>query len=59
MAGTQPESSDVSDRSDDLGLSFDFDQNIDAEEYARIMRRIGVDGDDGAVTSVSAFNSSI
>jgi hypothetical protein len=56
MAGTQPESNVVSDRSDDLDLSFDVDSNIDAVEYSRIMQRIGVDG---AVTSVSAFNSSI
>jgi hypothetical protein len=59
MAGTQPESNVVSDRSDDLDLSFDVDLNIDAVEYSRIMRRIFVNGDDGAVTSVSAFNSSI
>ena len=59
MAGAQPESNVVSDRSEDLDLSFDVDLNIDAMEYSRIMQRIGVDGDDGAVTSVSAFNSSI
>jgi hypothetical protein len=61
MAGTQPESNVVSDRSDDLDLSFDVDLNIDAVEYSRIMQRISVDGDgdDRAVTSVSAFNSSI
>ena len=59
MAGTQPESNVVSDRSDELDLSFDVDLNIDAAEYSRIMRRIFVDGDDEAVTSVSAFNSSI
>lgn len=39
-------------------LSFDFDLNIDAEEYNRIMARIGIDGDE-TVTRVSAFNSSI
>lgn len=59
MAGTQPESNVVSDRSDDLGLSFEFDVDIDAADYARIMRRIGTGGDDETVTSVSAFNSSI
>lgn len=46
------------DESDDLDLSFDFDLNIDAVEYSRIMRRIGIDGDE-TVTRVSAFNSSI
>jgi hypothetical protein len=59
MAGTQPESNVVYDRSEDLDLSFDVDLHIDAVEYSRIMQRIGVDGDDGTVTSVSAFNSSI
>jgi hypothetical protein len=54
MAGTQPESSVVSGGSDDLGLSFDFDQNIDAEEYSRIMRRI-VSYDE--TPQVAAFNS--
>ena len=44
--------------SDDLDLSFDFDMNIDAVEYSRIMHRIGIDGDE-TVTRVSAFNSSI
>jgi len=47
-----------SDLSDDLDLAFDFDLNIDATEYSRIMRRIGIDGDE-TVTQVSAFNSSI
>jgi hypothetical protein len=46
----------VIDRSDDFDLPFDVDLNIDATEYSRIMRRIGVDGADA---SVSAFNSSI
>jgi hypothetical protein len=46
------------DVSDDLDLSFDFDMNIDAVEYSRIMHRIGIDGDE-TVTRVSAFNSSI
>jgi hypothetical protein len=46
------------DVSDELDLSFDFDLNINAEEYSRIMRRIGIDGDE-TVTRVSAFNSSI
>jgi hypothetical protein len=31
---------------------------VDEVEYSRIMRRIGVDGDE-TVTPVSAFNSSI
>jgi hypothetical protein len=48
----------VTDESDDLDLSFDFDLNIDTVEYSRIMRRIGIDGDE-TVTRVSAFNSSI
>jgi hypothetical protein len=46
------------DESDVLDLSFDFDLNIDAVEYSRIMHRIGIDGDE-TVTRVSAFNSSI
>jgi hypothetical protein len=44
--------------SDELDLTFDFDLNIDAVEYSRIMRRIGSDGDETG-TRVSAFNSSI
>jgi hypothetical protein len=48
----------VTDESDDLDLSFDFDLNIDRAEYSRIMRRIDIDGD-ATVTRVSAFNSSI
>jgi hypothetical protein len=44
--------------SGDLDLAFDFDLNIDAVEYSRIMHRIGIDGDE-TVTRVSAFNSSI
>jgi hypothetical protein len=59
MAGAQPESNVVSDGSDDFDLSFDVGLHIDAVEYSRIMQRIGVDGDDGTATSVSAFNSSI
>jgi hypothetical protein len=42
----------------DLNLPFDFDLNIDAVEYSRIMHRIGIDGDE-TDTRVSAFNSSI
>jgi hypothetical protein len=42
----------------DADESFDFDLNIDAVEYSRIMQRIGIDGDE-TVTRVSAFNSSI
>ncbi len=58
MAGTQAEARIAPDMSDDLHLSFDFDLDIDAVEYSRIMRRIGIDGDE-TVTQVSAFNSSI
>jgi hypothetical protein len=36
----------------------DFELEIDEVEYSRIMRRIGIDGDE-TVTHVSAFNSSI
>lgn len=35
-----------------------FDAEVDAADYARIMRRVGRDGDE-AGTRVSAFNSSI
>jgi hypothetical protein len=52
MAATTAEAIAASD------MSFDFDLDIDAEEYSRIMRRIGIDGDE-TVTQVSAFNSSI
>jgi hypothetical protein len=48
----------ATDETDDLDLSFDFDLNIDTAEYSRIMRRIGIDGDE-TVMRVSAFNSSI
>ena len=48
----------ATDVSDELDLSFDFNMNIDAVEYSRIMHRIGIDGDE-TVTRVSAFNSSI
>jgi hypothetical protein len=40
------------------GLPFDAETGADAAEYARIMQRIGIDGDE-AVTRVCAFNSSI
>jgi hypothetical protein len=43
---------------DDSDLPLDLDLRIDEVEYARIMRRIGIDGDE-TDTSVSAFNSSI
>jgi len=43
---------------DELELAFDFGQSMDAEDYSRIMRRIGRDGDEPG-TRVSAFNSSI
>ena len=58
MAVMQAEAIVSSDMSDIHDLPFDFDANIDAVEYSRIMRRIGVDGG-GSVTPVSAFNSSI
>jgi hypothetical protein len=58
MAATAAEAIAASDMSDDRALSFDFDLDIDAVEYSRIMRRIGIDGDE-SVTQVSAFNSSI
>jgi len=58
MAATQAEALVTSDMSDIHDLPFDFDVNIDAVEFSRIMRRISVqDGDAG--TPVSAFNSSI
>jgi hypothetical protein len=43
---------------DDLDLPLDFELKIDELEYSRLMRRIGIDGDE-TVTRVSAFNSSI
>jgi hypothetical protein len=58
MAASTAEAIATSDKSDDLDPAFDFDLNIDAAEYSRIMRRIGIDGDE-TVTQVSAFNSSI
>jgi hypothetical protein len=58
MAATQAEVTVASDMSDIHDLPFDFDVNIDAAEYSRIMRRIGVTGGDAA-TPVSAFNSAI
>jgi hypothetical protein len=58
MAVTTAEAIATSDMSGDHDLSFDFDLDIDAVEYSRIMRRIGIDGDE-SVTQVSAFNSSI
>jgi hypothetical protein len=58
MAATTVQAIATSDMSDDRALSFDFDLDIDAVEYSRIMRRIGIDGDE-TVTQVSAFNSSI
>jgi hypothetical protein len=45
-------------RADDRDLTFDFDLDVDARDYKRIMSRIGIDGDE-TVTQVSAFNSSI
>jgi hypothetical protein len=58
MAATQADVIVASDMSDIHDLPFDFDLNIDMVEYSRIMRRIGIDGDD-TVTPISAFNSSI
>jgi len=58
MAATTAEAIVTPDMSDDHDLSFDFNLDIDALEYSRIMRRIGIDGDE-TVTQVSAFNSSI
>jgi hypothetical protein len=59
MAATKAEALATCNTSgDDCGLSFDDDCQIDEVEYARIMHRIGVDGDE-TVTHVSAFNSSI
>jgi hypothetical protein len=46
------------DPSGDLDLTFDFEQIISAVDYSRIMRRIGIDGDE-TIPQVSAFNSSI
>jgi hypothetical protein len=58
MAASTTEAITTSDWSDDYDLSFDFDLIIDPVEYARIMRRIGIDGDESA-PQASAFNSSI
>jgi hypothetical protein len=58
ITDTTTEAIATSDVSDYFDLSFDFDMNIDAVEYSRIMHRIGIDGDE-TVTRVSAFNSSI
>lgn len=58
MAAISAETIADSDFADDLHLMLDFGMNIDAAEYARIMRRIGVEGDE-TVTQVSAFNSAI
>ncbi|MGD0702420.1 MAG: hypothetical protein ABSA02_21380 [Trebonia sp.] len=58
MAASTAEAIATSDMTDDYDLAFDFDLNIDAVEYSRIMRRIGIDGDE-TVTQISAFNSSI
>jgi hypothetical protein len=58
MAAARPEEPDTYDTSDDLDLSFDFDLNIDAVEYSRIMRRFLLGGD-RTVTPISSFNSSI
>jgi hypothetical protein len=58
MAVTLAEDVVTSDMSDIHDLPFDLDVNIDAVEYSRIMRRIGIDGDESA-PPVSAFNSSI
>jgi hypothetical protein len=58
MAATTAEAIAESDLSDVHDLAFDLDLNIDARDYSRIMRRIGIDGDE-TVTQVSAFNSSI
>jgi hypothetical protein len=57
MTPARPEESNTSDKSDDPGLSFDFDVQIDAEEYSRIMRHT-FEGD-GTATPICAFNSSI
>jgi hypothetical protein len=57
MAAMQAEAIVSSDKSDIHDLPFDFAVNIDEVEYSQIMRRIGID--DGSVTPVSAFNSSI
>jgi hypothetical protein len=57
MAATQAEMIVTSDMSDIHDLPFDFEVNIDAVEFKRVMRRISVEGDAG--TPVSAFNSSI
>jgi hypothetical protein len=59
MATTTAEPIAISDTSgDDFDLWLGFELQIDEVEYSRIMRRIGIDGDE-TVTQVSAFNSSI
>jgi hypothetical protein len=58
MAATLAEDVVTSGMSDIHDLPLDFDVDIDAAEYARIMRPIGIGGDE-EVAQVSAFNSSI
>lgn len=48
----------TTDDSDDGDPPFGFGQDIDIVEYSRLMRRIGIDGDE-TVARVSGFNSSI
>jgi hypothetical protein len=58
MATTAAGAIATSEMSDDHDLAFDFDLDIDAAEYSRIMRRIGVDGDE-TVAPISVFYPSI
>jgi len=57
MTPARPEESNTSDKSDDPDLWFDFDVQIDAEEYSRIMRHTSAG--DGTAMPICAFNSSI
>jgi hypothetical protein len=54
---TAPENA-ASDLSEVHEVAFDLDLVIDKSDYSRIMRRIGLDGDE-STTRVCAFNSSI
>ena len=59
MADSQADSVITSVISDKHDLPLDFDVLIDATEHQRIMRLVASAEDDGSVTTLSAFNSSI
>jgi hypothetical protein len=56
MLTARAEASLISEVPDIQDVPFGADVNIDAEEHARIMRRIGQDGQSG---TSAGFNSSI